>query len=60
MKPVEASFADQRIRSVQAMYRRALSAWASDLLMLRRDGLMLTRWVETRSDPELDADRRVA
>lgn len=60
MKPVDPSYADQRVRSVQALYRRALSAWASDLLSLRRDGLSLTCWVETRRDPELDGDRRVA
>jgi hypothetical protein len=60
MQSVEATFAEQRVRLIQASYRRALSTWAADLLTLRREGTLLTRWVEPRSDPDFDSDRRVA
>ena len=60
VQSVETTFAEQRVRSIQASYRRALSTWAADLLTLRRDGTLLTQWVEPRRDPDFDSDRRVA
>lgn len=60
VQSVEATFAEQRVRSIQASYRRALSTWAADLLTLRREGTLLTRWVEPRRDSDFDSDRRVA
>jgi hypothetical protein len=60
VQPVEATFAEQRVRSIQASYRRALSTWAADLLTLRREGTLLTQWVKPRCDPDFDSDRRVA
>lgn len=56
----DSSAAERQVRTVQANFRKVLSAWASDLLALRRDGLLLTQWVEPRQDPGLDSNRRVA
>jgi hypothetical protein len=60
MHEVRPSFAEERVRSVQAQFRRVLSAWASDLLALRQEGLRQPTWVEPRSQDDGDSNRRVA
>jgi hypothetical protein len=60
VQSVEVTFAEQRVRLIQASYRRALGAWAADLLTLRREGSLLTQWVEPRCDRDFDSERRVA
>lgn len=36
--------AERRVRDAQRIYRRAMAAWASDLLELRRRGAIRTTW----------------
>lgn len=60
MHHLSAKTAEESVRVAQAAFRKALSAWASDLLVLRREGLLLTRWAEPRDEPGFDSDRRVA
>jgi len=60
MRVVDPRVAEQQVRVAQAMFRKTLSAWSSDLLTLRRDGQLRPEWREPRPDEGLDADRRVA
>lgn len=60
MRTVRLSEAEAQVRAAQASFRRALSAWASDLLALRREGLTLTVWVKNETDPHMDSERKVA
>lgn len=60
MRTIDPQWAEQRVRLVQAMFRKSLSAWSSDLLSLRRDRQLRPEWRERRPDEGLDADRRVA
>lgn len=60
VKTIDPQWAEQRVRLVQAIFRKTLSAWSSDLLSLRRDGQLRPEWADRRPDEGLDADRRVA
>jgi hypothetical protein len=60
MRTILSTEAEASVRAAQAAYRRVLSSWASDLLTLRSDGLMVTAWVQPHTDLDRDSQRRVA
>jgi hypothetical protein len=60
MQSVRPFDVESQVRSAQASFRRVLSSWASDLLALRREGLMLVVWVKPETDPHRDSERKVA
>ncbi len=40
------------VEEAQALFRRTLSNWVGDLLVLRQSGLLEMTWSESSSDPE--------
>ena len=50
---VSSALAEERVEAARALFRRTLSSWVSDLLLLRQAGLLETRWTSHAPGDEI-------